>query len=189
MSWKYIFFDLDGTITDSSEGILNCIEYSLVSMGHVVPVREELFKFIGPPLINGFLEITGLSYEEAVEATAIYREKYSVTGLFENIPYNGIEDMLKKLKENGELIYANYVETVLNTSYRVNGKCPYNIICEWNNPLDNNKYIFKSKNIWINPENIIEEKNIKQFPVYIDNNKKKYTIDIESLTKNIVDLR
>lgn len=49
--------------------------------------------------------------------------------------------------------------------------------------------IFKSKNIWTNPENIIEEKNIKQFPVYIDNNKKKYIIDIEFLTKNIVDLR
>lgn len=103
MSWKYIFFDLDGTITDSSEGILNCIEYSLVSMGHVVPVREELFKFIGPPLINGFQEITGLSYEEAVEATAIYREKYSVTGLFENKPYDGIEEVLKILKENGKV--------------------------------------------------------------------------------------
>ncbi len=81
------------------------------------------------------------------------------------------------------------IETVLNTSYRVNGRHPYNIICEWNNPLDGNKYIFKSKNIWINPENIIEEKNIQQFPVYIDNNKKKYTIDIEILTENIVDLR
>lgn len=108
------------------------------------------------------------------------------TGILVKINKRKLE---KRLKENGELIYANYVETVLNTSYRVNGKCPYNIICEWNNPLDNNKYIFKSKNIWINPENIIEEKNIKQFPVYIDNNKKKYTIDIESLTKNIVDLR
>lgn len=96
----------------------------------------------------------------------------------------------QRLKENGKLIYANYNETVLNTSYRVNGKCPYNIICEWNNPLDGQKYIFKSKNIWINPEKIIEEKNIKQFPVYIDNNnKKKYTIDIDILTENIVDLR
>lgn len=55
--------------------------------------------------------------------------------------------------------------------------------------MDSNKYIFKSKNIWINPENIIEEENIKQFPVYIDSNKKKYIIDTESLTKNIVDLR
>ena len=108
------------------------------------------------------------------------------TGILVKINKRKLE---KRLKENGELIYANYVETVLNTSYRVNGKCPYNIICEWNNPLDNNKYIFKSKNIWINPENIIKEKNIKQFPVYIDNNKKKYTIDIEFLTKNIVDLR
>ncbi len=96
----------------------------------------------------------------------------------------------KYLKENGELIYANYVETVLNTSYRVNGKYPYNIICEWNDTLDNKKYIFKSKNIWINPENLIEENNIEQFPVYINNNnKKKYVIDIDFLTENIVDLR
>ena len=51
----------------------------------------------------------------------------------------------KKLKENGELIYANYVETVLNTSYRVNGKCPYNIICEWNNTLDSKKYPFHGR--------------------------------------------
>ncbi len=55
--------------------------------------------------------------------------------------------------------------------------------------MDNKKYIFKSKNIWINPENIIEQRNIKQFPIYIDNsNKKKYVIDIDSLTENIVDL-
>ena len=95
----------------------------------------------------------------------------------------------KRLRENGELIYANYNETILNTSYQINGKCPYNIICEWDNPLDSKKYIFKSKNIWINPEKIIKEKNIKQFPVYIDNNKKKYTIDVDILTENIVDLR
>lgn len=91
----------------------------------------------------------------------------------------------KSLKENGEVIYANYVETIINTSYRVNRKHPYNIICEWNNPEDNKKYIFKSKNIWLNPENIIEQRNIKKFPIYVDNkNKKKYVIDIDSLTEN-----
>ncbi len=95
----------------------------------------------------------------------------------------------KSLKESGELIYADYNETVLNTSYHVNERHPYYIICEWNNPLDNKKYIFKSKNIWINPEKIIKERNIKQFPVYVDNNKKKYVIDIDILTENIVDLR
>ena len=109
------------------------------------------------------------------------------TGVFVKINKRKLE---RNLKENGELIYANYVETVLNTSYRANGKCPYNIICEWNNTLDSKKYIFKSKDIWINPEKIIKEKDIKQFPVYIDNNnKKKYAIDIDILTENIVDLR
>ena len=108
------------------------------------------------------------------------------TGILVRINKRKLE---KELKENGELIYANYNETILNTSYYVNGKSPYNIICEWNNPLDNKKYIFKSKNIWINPETIIKEKNIKQFPVYIDKNKKKYVIDTDNLTENIVDLR
>lgn len=96
----------------------------------------------------------------------------------------------KKLKENGELIYANYIETVLNTAYTVNGRHPYNIICEWNNPEDDKKYILKSKNIWVNPENILEEKNIKTLPVYISlKNKKQYFIDIDSLTEDGVDLR
>ena len=108
------------------------------------------------------------------------------TGILVKINKRKLE---KSLKENGELIYADYNETVLNTSYHVNGKCPYNIICDWNNPLDHKKYIFKSKNIWINPEKIIKEKNIKQFPVYIDSNKKKYIIDVDALTEDIVDLR
>lgn len=96
----------------------------------------------------------------------------------------------KSLRENGEIIYANYVETVRNTSYTVNRKYPYNIICEWNNPLDNKNYIFKSKNIWINPEKTIEEREIRQFPIYINrDNMKKYIIDIDSLTENVVDLR
>ena len=74
-------------------------------------------------------------------------------------------------------------------SYSVNGKFPYNIICEWNNSADNKKYIFKSKNIWINPENLMEEKNIKIFPVYINlNDKKQYFLDVDSLTEDIVDL-
>ena len=89
----------------------------------------------------------------------------------------------KRLKENGELIYADYVETIINISYSVNGRHPYKIICEWTNPLDGEEYTFKSKNIWSNPEDIIEERNIKQFPVYINrDNMKKYAIDIEVLT-------
>ena len=91
----------------------------------------------------------------------------------------------KRLRENGELIYANYNETILNTSYQINRKCPYNIICEWVSPLDSQKYIFKSENIWRDPEKIIKERNIKQFPVYIDNNTKRYVIDLDILTENM----
>lgn len=88
----------------------------------------------------------------------------------------------KRLKKDGKLIYADYDETIINTSYSINGRHPYKIICEWINPVDNEEYMFKSRNIWINPEDIIEERNIKQFPVYIDkNNKKKYVVDIDIL--------
>ncbi|MDE5631157.1 MAG: DUF3592 domain-containing protein, partial [Bacilli bacterium] len=95
----------------------------------------------------------------------------------------------KRLKENGTAIYATYVETIMDTSLKVNGKSPYNIICEWSDPSNNQKYIFKSKNIWFNPENTIAERNIQQFPVYIDpSNIKKYAVDVESLLENVVDL-
>ena len=103
------------------------------------------------------------------------------TGIFIKINRRNLG---KRLKENGELIYADYVETIINTSYSVNGRYPYKIICEWTNPVDSEEYMFKSRNIWSNPEDIIEEKNIKQFPVYIDkNNKKKYLVDIDILTE------
>ena len=96
----------------------------------------------------------------------------------------------KRLKENGETIYADYVETAINTVYSVNGRHPYNIICEWNNPRDGKKYIFKSKNIWINPESIIKERNIKTFLVYVNlENIKQYFVDVDNLTQNVVDLR
>ena len=54
MSWKYLLFDLDGTLTDSSEGILNCVIYALEAAGIEVPDREKLLQFVGPPLIEGF---------------------------------------------------------------------------------------------------------------------------------------
>ncbi len=107
------------------------------------------------------------------------------TGLLVKINKENIE---KNLRKNGELVYANYIETVVNRAYRVNGRHPYNIICNWDNPEDNKKYILKSKDIWINPEDIIQEKNIRVLPVYINlENKKQYLVDTSSLTENIVD--
>lgn len=95
----------------------------------------------------------------------------------------------KKLKATGHLIHAKYQEIVINTSYSVNGRHPYNIICEWDNLDDNKKYIFKSDNIWFNPEVIISQKNIKTFPVYINLEKiSEYYVDIDELEENVIDL-
>ena len=90
-----------------------------------------------------------------------------------------------KLKETGNRIDAKYIETTLNTTYSVNGKNPYNIICEWINPADGKTYTFKSKNLWYDPEDIIYTKKITTFTVYVDmNNMKKYMVDIDILNDN-----
>ena len=86
----------------------------------------------------------------------------------------------KKLIENGNLVYAEYIETNINTSFTLNGKSPYNIICKA--MINNEEVELHSENIWYDPIDIIEQKNITKFPVYVDiNNPKKYYMDISSL--------
>ena len=104
MGWKYLLFDLDGTLTDSSEGILNCVIYALEAANIEIPDRETLLQFIGPPLIEGFQDITGMDHDKAVRATAKYRERYGVIGLFENKPYEGIALALSRLKSQGKIL-------------------------------------------------------------------------------------
>ncbi len=99
--YNYALFDLDGTLTDPSLGITNSIMHALAKMGCTIPPREELYCFIGPPLVPAFQEFIGMTPEEAEQAVAFYREYFSVDGLFENTPYSGIEDVLRKLKECG----------------------------------------------------------------------------------------
>lgn len=95
----------------------------------------------------------------------------------------------KILKITGKPIYATYVSIQLNTSYSVNGINPYNIICEWDDPNTNKKYLFKSENLWFNPEQYILQNNITTFTVFINpNNIKEYIVDISSIKNNVVDL-
>lgn len=98
--------------------------------------------------------------------------------------------VIKWLKESGNIVNASYTSIELNTNYTINGRHPYNIICEWYNSSDNKKYIFKSENIWFDPSRTITERNIKTFPVYINPNKiKQYYMDVDMILANIVDLR
>lgn len=99
--WKTILFDLDGTLTDSQTGIVNAISYALGHFG-VHKEREELMKFIGPPLLESLPEYCGFSMEQSWEAIDKFREYFNVTGWLENAPYPGIEDLLRDLKAAGK---------------------------------------------------------------------------------------
>ncbi len=99
--YKTILFDLDGTLTDSKEGITRSVKYALESLEESVPGENILTKFIGPPLEESFIKYCGLSSEKAKTAVEKYRERFSVTGLYENSVYDGIEKLLKQLKSDG----------------------------------------------------------------------------------------
>ncbi len=103
MDKKYILFDLDGTLTDSAEGIINCVKYALTPHKIELPY-EILRKFIGPPLKDAFQEYAGLSQELAEQAVEKYRERYRDIGIFECSLYENIEKMLRDLMENGKII-------------------------------------------------------------------------------------
>ncbi len=105
---KYIFFDLDGTITDPAEGITNSVAYALEQYGIQVTDRSQLNKFIGPPLSQSFEKFYGFSSEKAVQAVEVYREYFSPKGLYENKVYDGIEKLLSQLKaEKYTLVIAS----------------------------------------------------------------------------------
>ena len=102
---KTILFDLDGTLTDSGEGIINCVIYALERFGLPIPPRESLRYFVGPPLHESFIK-QGVPPERAEEAVAVYRERYIPIGKFENTPYPGIREMLEALKAEGHTLYV-----------------------------------------------------------------------------------
>lgn len=102
---KSVLFDLDGTLTDSGEGIINCALFALEHFGIPAPSRETMRVFVGPPLWESF-EKFGVPHDKADEAVKIFRSRYVPIGKFENTPYPGIHDLLAKLKFNGCKLYV-----------------------------------------------------------------------------------
>jgi phosphoglycolate phosphatase len=96
-SKKTILFDLDGTITDSGVGIINSLKYTLKAYGISNYDEKVLYKFVGPPLIESFMEILDCDELKAQEAVGKFREYFRDIGIFENRLYNGIELLLKSL--------------------------------------------------------------------------------------------
>lgn len=100
--YEYVFFDLDGTLTDSGEGIINAAVYALEKYNIEVNDRSELRKFIGPPLQDSFSTDYGFSEDEIEDVIKTFREYYSEKGIFENTIYENIQTVLFELKNRGK---------------------------------------------------------------------------------------
>lgn len=104
MDKRYLLLDLDGTVTDSSLGIINSALYALKQYGIEEDDRKKLEAFIGPPLNESFMKFYGFPLEQSFEAVEKYREYYRVTGIFENRVYDGIREFLSAAKAAGKVV-------------------------------------------------------------------------------------
>lgn len=103
-TFSVLLFDLDGTLTDPKVGITRCVNYALAYFGREVENSDELVSFIGPPLLEQFIQYCGFTPEEGRVAVEKYRERYEGIGMFENRIYPGIAMMLKRLREEGKIL-------------------------------------------------------------------------------------
>ncbi len=104
--YRYLIFDLDGTLIDSKAGIIRSVDHALRTCG--LPDVEEgldLSWFVGPPLRDGFKELVGTNDKALIEKlVASYRERYSRVGLFENALYPGIPELLYDLFDRDRVL-------------------------------------------------------------------------------------
>lgn len=104
MKYKYLLFDLDGTLTDPKEGITTSVQYALRAFGIDEPDLDKLTPFIGPPLRESFMRFYGFGEEQAKEAIEKYREWFRPKGIFQNSIYPGMKEMLEKLEKSGKVL-------------------------------------------------------------------------------------
>ena len=104
MNKTHILFDLDGTLTDPGMGITNSVAHALSHFGITVTDRTQLYRFIGPPLMDSFMEYYGFTEEQATEAVRVYRKYFADKGWAENTVYEGIEAMLSELVAAGKTL-------------------------------------------------------------------------------------
>lgn len=102
--YETILFDLDGTLTDPKEGITKSVQYALNKMGIIEENRDDLIKFIGPPLVESFQKYYNLEMDKVLEAIKAYREYFADKGIFDNKIFPGIPELLASLKAKGHIL-------------------------------------------------------------------------------------
>lgn len=123
-AFSCVMFDMDGTISDSFQGISGGILFALEKLGYALPERESLRSFMGPPLLDQFMKQFGMSDSTAAEAVRLYREYYPVKGIYEQTMMPGAEETVRSLKERGMTVCTatskpqKYVEIILK-SYNI----------------------------------------------------------------------
>ena len=103
---KYVLLDLDGTLTDTEEGVVNSFLYSLAKIGVTVDDRSSMRWIIGPPILDSYKRMLSCSDEEAKKLLAGYREYYNDRGIWENRLYDGVEEMLCRLFDGGKVLFT-----------------------------------------------------------------------------------
>lgn len=105
MAGKTIIFDLDGTLTDSAEGITNSVRLVMEHFGIPVPGMDVLRTFVGPPLHDMFIK-HGVPADRVEEAIGVFRSRYLTVGKFENTPYPGVFELLRQLRDQGHTLFV-----------------------------------------------------------------------------------
>lgn len=105
MHYRHILFDLDGTLTDPREGITRSVQHALARLGIDQPDLQALEHFIGPPLLQCFMQTYGFSEERAWQAVGHYRERFAELGLYENRLFAGVDALLQLLRDQGRSLY------------------------------------------------------------------------------------
>ena len=101
MKYELVIFDVDGTLLDTSEGVLSSVKYTIERFGFDMPDDKQLRTFIGPPIQRSFANTFGLSGDIIQEMTAVYRDRYKGDDLIKAVPYEGIYECFDSLESNG----------------------------------------------------------------------------------------
>lgn len=100
-NWSCFLFDLDGTIIDSAPGITASLAWTLERLGRPIPTPAELLAYVGPPILDSFRDLAGMTIAEAQHALEVYRPHYLQTGIFNSAVYLGMPELLKRVHESG----------------------------------------------------------------------------------------